>query len=76
MRFPFTDFKVKMYAIYLINVFYLDYKLFESKHFIFLIGTSAKNTGISAVCSVSEQAKDWMHGKELGSDFLCDQLCP
>lgn len=47
MRFPFTDFKVKVYAIYLINVFYLDYKLFESKHFTFLISISAKNTEIN-----------------------------
>ena len=36
-----------MYAIYLINVFYLDYKLFESKHFIFLISISTKNTEIN-----------------------------
>lgn len=65
-----------MYAIYLINVFYLDYKLFESKHFIFLISISAKNTEISARL-FSEWAREGLNAWEgAGVRFLCDQLCP
>ena len=52
--------KLKMYAIYLINVFYLDYKHFESKHFIFLISISAKNTEINT-CLFNEWTNERMN---------------